>query len=283
MKKLLITGASGFLGSRIAVYYKNKYEVFTPSHKELDITNRDSVFEKLQSINPDYIIHCAAVSDVAFCEKEPEKAWSINVDGSRNVAEAAKCIGATCILCSSDQVYFGSVLNEAHAEEEVLEPFNLYGKGKLAAEQECLEVNPNSILLRLSWMYDTNSTNEQEHGDFVRTLLQKIEEREVLSYPIHDMRGITYVGDVVQKLELAFALPGGVYNFGAPNDKSTYEMMIEVAEKLDWDIGKIERNEIAFLDNPRNITMSQKKINEHKIFFKTSAEGLIEQLAAWKQ
>ena len=279
MKKLLITGGSGFLGRRIADYYENKYEVFAPSHNEMDITNRENVIEKIQSITPDCIIHCAAISDVAFCEKEPERAWKINVDGSRNIAEAAKDIAATCILCSSDQVYYGSTWNKAHDEDEVLEPCNLYGKGKLAAEQKCLEVNPFSILLRLSWMYDTKSMNEQEHGDFARTVLQKLEMKEMLSYPIYDRRGITYVRDVVQNLELAFSLPGGVYNFGAPNDKNTYDMMIEVAKKFGWDTEKIERNENAFLDNPRNMTMSQKKINEHGIYFKTTAEGLMEQLS----
>lgn len=282
MKKLLITGASGFFGSRIMEYYKDKYEVFTPSHKEMDITNRDSVFEKLQSITPDYIIHCAAISDVALCEKEPERAWEINVDGSRNIAEAAKYIGATCILCSSDQVYFGSALNKTHTEDEVLEPFNLYGKGKLEAEQACLEVNPDSVLLRLSWMYDIKTMNEQEHGDFARTLLQKMETQEPISYPIHDRRGITYVGDVVKNMERAFELPGGVYNFGAPNDKNTYDTVIAVFEKLGWDTAKVCINEKAFLDNQRNITMCQKKINEQGIYFKTTAEGLVEQLISIK-
>ena len=72
MKKLLVTGASGFLGSRIVNFYKDKYEVYAPTHKEMDITDEVSVNYVLSGYRPDVVIHCAAISDVAMCEKEKE-------------------------------------------------------------------------------------------------------------------------------------------------------------------------------------------------------------------
>ena len=60
MKKLLITGATGFVGSRAAAYYQNKYEVYTPTHEEMDITDPVSVRQFFEQIKPDYVIHCAA-------------------------------------------------------------------------------------------------------------------------------------------------------------------------------------------------------------------------------
>lgn len=275
MKKILITGASGFLGSRIVEYYKNKYEIIAPRHGEMDITNEESVMQVFKEHKPDIVIHCAAISDVGRCEKEPEFSWKINVDGSVNMAKAAAKLNAKCILCSSDQVYFGSSVKEAHKEEEELEPCNVYGRQKLTAEEKCLEVNQDSVLLRLSWMYDDRTLNEGEHGDFMRTLLQSMAQGSKLCYPIHDVRGITDVNEVIKNMEMTFALPGGVYNFGAPNDKNTYDTVYEVFTKLGLDVTRIDKNLEAFQANPRNLSMNQIKLNAYGISFQDTACGIM--------
>lgn len=274
MKKLLITGATGFLGSRMAAYYKEKYEVFTPKHSEMDITDAASVENVLSEYMPEVIVHCAAISDVGRCEREPEQSWKINVTGSVNLAKTAAKIGAKCIICSSDQVYFGSKAEGAHREDEVLKPFNLYGREKLAAEQECLKCNPDCVLLRLSWMYDTKTLNAGEHGDFMRTFLSKLNTGEVLSYPVYDVRGISDVNEVIRNIEKTFGISGGVYNFGSPNEKNMYETMVEVFGNLGLDTGRLQRNEQAFRDNPRNISMCQKKLEGCGIVFSSTVDNL---------
>ena len=278
MKKLLVTGASGFLGSRIVNFYKDKYEVYAPTHKEMDITDEVSVNRVLSGYRPDVVIHCAAISDVGLCEKESERAWNINVNGSIHIAKASRQIHAKCILCSSDQVYFGSLVKEAHKEEEQLQPVNLYGIGKLKAEQECQKVNPDCVLLRLSWMYDVKTVNEKEHSDFFRSLLLQMKGTEQLSFPIYDKRGITDVNEVIQNLEKTFEIAGGVYNFGSSNDKSTFDMIYEVFCKVGLDTNKLHKNEIAFQVNPRNITMCQQKIEKAGIFFSTTEEGILKNI-----
>ncbi len=278
MKKLLVTGASGFLGSRIVNFYKEKYEVYVPTHKEMDITDEWNVNYVLSQYNPDIVIHCAAISDVGLCEKEPEKCWNINVNGSINIAKASKQIHAKCILCSSDQVYFGSSVKEAHKEDEELQPFNLYAQGKLKAEQECQKVNPDCVLLRLSWMYDVKTLKEGEHSDFLRNLLLQMQGTEQLKFPIYDKRGITDINEVVRNLEKTFTLEGGVYNFGSPNEKNTFDMMQEVFQKLGLNINKLNKNEEAFRNNPRNITMCQQKVNECGIVFSSTEDGLLKNL-----
>lgn len=282
MKKILLTGATGFLGNRIIDYYKAGYDIYTPSHDVMDITDRDSVYVVIKEFKPDIVLHCAAVSDVGACEREPEISGKINVDGSRNVAECAGTVGAKCLLCSSDQIYFGSKISGPHKESEALVPFNTYGRQKLKAEEECLRVNPESVLLRLSWMYDVVSGQEKK-SDFARTLLNKIQDAdEILSYPIHDVRGITYVGEVVRNLEKAVNLPGGVYNFGAPNEQNTYETVRELFLAIGWDTDRLQKNETAFLDNPRDISMDQKKINDGGIWFTETQESLIRILSTVK-
>lgn len=278
MKKLLVTGASGFLGSRIAAYYRGKYEIDAPSHGELDLIHREETIRSVMARRPDFIVHCAAVSDVGRCEREPERSWKINVEGSANLAEAARNTGAKCLLCSSDQVYFGSPAKGPHREEETLSPCNQYGRQKLRAEEDCLGVNPDCVLLRLSWMYDIRTVNRGEHGDFFRTLLAKIESSEPLRFPVQDVRGITDVSEVVRNLEGAFSLGGGIYNFGSPCEKNTYETMVEIFEKLRWDTARLQADREAFLDNPRDISMSQDKLNGNGIFFPKTADSLAEHL-----
>lgn len=68
-KRMLVTGGSGFLGSRIMSFYRDRYEVYTPTHGEMDITDRESVDRAFQRIHPDYVVHCAAISDVGACER----------------------------------------------------------------------------------------------------------------------------------------------------------------------------------------------------------------------
>lgn len=274
MRKILVTGATGFLGSRILDFYSNKYDICAPTHNEMDITNEDNVFSVFDKYKPDIVVHCAAVSNVGLCEKEPEKSYKINVDGSTIIAKVSRKYQAKCIICSSDQVYFGSAMEGAHSEEEKLQPFNLYGQEKLKAEQECLNINPDCVLLRLSWMYDVRAIREGEHGDFFRNLLPQIRGTDELSFPIYDKRGITDVNEVVENLEKTFQIAGGVYNFGAPNDKDTYHTIYEVFSNVGLDVSRLRKNQEAFKDNPRNICMSQDKIEKCGISFSTTVNGL---------
>lgn len=274
-KRLLVTGASGFLGSRIVKFYSGKYDVLAPGHSEMDITDKENVYAVFQDFKPHFVIHSAAVSDVGMCEREPEKSWKINVDGSRNIAAASAEFRAKCLQCSSDQVYFGSSVKGPHREDEIVSPANIYGREKKKAEEECLALDPECVMLRLSWLYDTHTINKQEHGDFFRTLLSKLQNPEKLSYPVYDVRGITDVNEVLCNLEKALELKGGVYNFGSPNDQNTYETALAMFTELGWDAGRLEKNEEAFASNPRNLSMSPAKLSQSGISFLPTLEALI--------
>ncbi|MCI9421676.1 MAG: NAD(P)-dependent oxidoreductase [Dorea sp.] len=275
MKKLLVTGASGFLGRRIAEFYSEKYELYTPGHKEMDITDREKVSAVFHDFKPNFVIHSAAVSDVGMCERDPEGSWRINVDGSRNIATASAELHAKCIICSSDQIYFGSQISGPHREDEEVNPLNVYGREKKKAEEVCLAENPECVLLRLSWMYDTITKQECEHGDFFRTLILSLETSKDLYYPVNDVRGITDVNEVIRNLEKAWELKGGSYNFGSPNNRNTYEMVFAMFSELGWDTGRIKRNEDAFATAPRDISMNLEKINHNGIVFTSTLDSLV--------
>lgn len=280
MKRLLVTGASGFMGGRVVDFYREKYEICAPGHGELDITDEAGVIARLRDWRPDYVVHCAAISDIGQCDREPERSWKINVDGAVNLARASALVGAKCLLCSSDQVYAGSGVRGPHLETEAVVPGNLYGREKLAAEGLCMEANPDSVHLRLSWMYDARTLNPGEHGDFLRTLLPKVGTAEKLHYPVNDIRGITDVNRVAGNLEAAFSLKGGVYNFGAPGRKAMFYMVHSLFERLGWDTGQLVKEGEAGEENPRDLTMSQEKLNAGGIFFEDTEERLLAVLAA---
>ncbi len=266
---MLITGATGFLGSRVALYYKDKYEVLAPSHSEMDITDESSVRAYFKEKKPDFVIHCAAISDVGRCEREPEFSWSINVVGTENVVKAAKWIAAKCVCCSSDQVYFGSKEIDVHKENETIEPANVYGKEKAYAEKSCLAIDTDSVHLRLSWMYDAE---DEKRMDFIKQLRACLYEEKETFFSAKDKRGITDVWEVVRNMEFALELPGGIYNFGAPNDKTTYEMVMDICQKMGCDSSFVREMENA---NFRNLTMEQEKINQFGISFSDTEDRVL--------
>ena len=152
MKKILITGSSGFLGSRLALYYKDKYELLLPPHSELNVCREDAVMAYMEEFRPDIVVHCAALSNTWYCEQHPEDSHRVNVQGTVKLAKACKRIGAKLIFMSSDQVYNGTPLLGPLKEHVELQPVNVYGQHKLEAEQRAQRNLPSSVGLRLTWM-----------------------------------------------------------------------------------------------------------------------------------
>lgn len=277
MKQVLITGGTGFLGRRAAAHFKALgFRVLTPSHGELDIVEESSVQKWFREHKPEAVIHTAAISDTGLCQQKPEWSQKVNVDGCVHLAKACKDIGAKLVLCSSDQVYSGSPLPGPHRETETVTPNNVYGNQKLQAEVKCLEILPETVCLRLSWMYSRDSF-PGEHGHFLTTLRAALEDASLpLTWPVHDRRGITDAEAVVENLPKALNLPGGVYNFGSENTVSTYETVKELLTRLGKTaaLARLTPNEAAFTDHPRDISMDTGKLREAGIFFPTTAEGL---------
>ena len=275
--KLLVTGGSGFLGRRTAAFFATLgWQVFTPTHKESDITDLSALRDWFGRNTPDVVIHTAAVSDTMLCQQKPEWSEAVNVTGCVNLAKICKQTGAKLVMCSSDQVYFGSVVTTAHRENETLSPGNVYGSQKLRAEQNCLAILPETVCLRLSWMYARESF-PGEHGHFLTTLKAALaDDGKALLFPIHDRRGITDAEYVVKNLPAAIKLPGGVFNFGSENDCDTYTTMKNLFEEIGKGsyLRRLQANEEAFSDNPRNLTMDLAKLNAAGITFPTTKEGL---------
>lgn len=96
--KILITGSSGFLGSRVTHFLKGKYDLLLPTHNELNISHEDAVKAYILEHRPEAVIHCAALSNTWYCEQHPEESHRVNVQGTVRIAKACKLAGAKLLF-----------------------------------------------------------------------------------------------------------------------------------------------------------------------------------------
>ena len=135
MKKILVTGAGGFVGSRVMQQWAGHYELCTFPKGFLATAGEDAVRQAVLQQRPDVILHTAAISDTGYCAGHPEQAYRANVELSVWLARAAAEIGAKLVAFSSDQVYAGVEQSGPLPETIPLKPANVYGQGKLEMEQ----------------------------------------------------------------------------------------------------------------------------------------------------
>lgn len=289
MKKILITGSSGFLGSRLAYYLKEKYELLLPSHAELNVSREEAVRAYMEEHRPDVVIHCAALSNTWYCEQHREESHKVNVQGTVRIAKACKLTGAKLVFMSSDQVYNATPLPGLLKEDDVLQPVNIYGQHKLECEQRAQWNLPESVGLRLTWMYDLPDSHMKLNSrsalgtlrsskNILVNLQKAYDEGTTIKAAIHEYRGVTYVWDVVKNIEKAISLPGGIYNFGSGNTLNSFELHLKAANLMglkqpeDWIVPDNER----FCEQPGNLTMDCSLINEYGIHFPDSVHGIEE-------
>lgn len=300
MKKILVTGGSGFLGSRVCLYYtqmrKKDMEILAPSHKEMDITQAAQVKEYLLEHKPDAVFHCGGISDTEYVRTHPKESAVINVEGTYNLALLTGSMGIPLIFTSSDYVYQGkTIAGESYDRtvdafrEEDAETEHEYGRQKLEAERVCFAYNPLSKALRLTWMYDLPKDSMAAFDgkkpdlagmllplkqNLLTNLLKARKEKQPISFACHEYRGVTNVWDVVKNLEKALQLPTGSYNFGCTNFLPTIQVARKAAKWLGVSEELVLEDEKRYADRPRNISMSIEKLKNYGIDFGSTLEGL---------
>ena len=243
MRKVLVSGAGGFVGARIMTQLADHYTLCAFPKGMLAAADEAAVAELVRREQPDVILHTAAISDTGYSEQHPAESYRANVELPLWIAQVARQTGAKLVSFSSDQVYAGLDAVELFTEDRPLSPANVYGRHKLEAEQRVLDALPDAVLLRATWMYDLPGYGLPIRGNFLLNLLTAAMRQETLRFSGSDYRGITYVREAVERLSDAMELPGGVYNFGSGNDCDMYATaeracallnMHPALEKADW-------------------------------------------------
>lgn len=158
--KFLITGANGQLGQELQKLLRERQLDFVAfDSKQLDITNRENVLSVFEQEKPDVVLHAAAYTKVDLAEDDGRALnWQVNVDGTKNVADATKVIGAKLVAVSTDYVFEGTSNDEYH-ETDAVNPQNAYGRAKLAGELAVIESGVAAYIVRTSWVFGEFGNN----------------------------------------------------------------------------------------------------------------------------
>lgn len=215
MNKVLITGASGQLGSELKLLSDKQQNIqFTHTdYEELDITNIDAVNQFIKTHNPIFVINCAAYTAVDKAENEPEKAELLNALAVKNLAEACHSNNSYLIHISTDYVFDGCSYRP-YRENDQTSPTSTYGATKVKGEQYALAYE-RSIVIRTSWLYSSFGNN------FVKTMLKLGSERDELNVVFDQVGTPTFAADlayailqIVEKtLNNQKDFRGGIYHY----------------------------------------------------------------------
>jgi len=182
--KLLITGAGGLLGSKLCEQAAGKnYELYSlySQHKplhgtplQINISDKNALKKAFEEIKPEIVVHTAAFTDVDKCELEKERAWKVNVEGTRNLAELCKSHQVFLICISTDYIFDGK--KGLYKEEDAPNPINYYGLTKLKGEATVKNLLENYCIARTSVLY--GSTPAAGKTNFALWLLEKLKHNE---------------------------------------------------------------------------------------------------------
>ncbi len=168
--RVLVTGATGFLGVTLMERVPDFMTPIGASHSRAadlrwDITDPVSVSSTISSVRPDAIIHCAAMSLIGACTRDPEQAFAINADGAGYVATAAATARARLIALSTDNVFDGT--KGGYVEQDYRSPINAYGRSKAAGEDLVFAAHPTALIVRTSAMIGRNRSDRYPFSSFV--------------------------------------------------------------------------------------------------------------------
>ncbi len=229
MKKILVTGANGQLGrclnDLVTIKNNENLQFVFVDRNQFDVTDRNLIETFFFSNKIDFCVNCAAYTNVDLAETEVEKAFSINSDGPGFLAAECREQQSVFIHISTDYVFDGNS-QTPYLPGDRTNPINVYGKSKLAGEENALAQNPNSIIIRTSWLYSDYGKN------FYTTMKRLMTEREEISVVNDQIGKPTNANDLasyIYKLIENDSTEFGIHHFAGPEIMSWYEFALKIA------------------------------------------------------
>jgi len=204
--KIVVTGANGQLGKELSQWSNVSADIIGLSRDILEIKSLSACRQIFSLHSPDIVIHCAAYTAVDQAESESDEAFRVNAVGTRNVAIAAREIGAKLCYISTDYVFDGFGVTPYH-EYDITNPKTVYGMSKLAGERLVQTLHDRYYIVRTSWVYGKFGNN------FVNTMLKLAEEKSELKVVSDQLGSPTYTYDLAEFLiELVQTDYFGIYH-----------------------------------------------------------------------
>jgi len=278
--KIIVSGKNGQLGNELkdlSLSYP-QFEFYFFDRTELDIARAADINAVFDKIKPAYFINTAAYTAVDKAEAEQEQAYIINAEATGNIAKACKTHGAKLIHISTDYVFNGKG-DEPYKEDDATDPVNYYGYSKWMGEQLALQNNPQTIVIRTSWVYSIYGNN------FVKTMLRLMKERTDINVVNDQFGSPTYAKDLAAAImqiitQPATGLETGIYHFSNDGIISWYEFAeaIKAIKKLSCNIHPINTSQYPTpAKRPFYSAMSKEKIvNTFHIGLRPWRQGLEE-------
>lgn len=271
MDKLLVIGGSGLIGQKVMELGRSKYEVFGTynSHKlddpnmlKMDVAKRAETFEIVQKLKPDFIIDTHTLPNIDYCEKHTDEAWEVNVNGTRNIAEAAKEAGAKFAHISTDIVFDGSKAD--YTEDDKPNPVNYYAKTKWMGEVITQSTDPNSVIVRTSVVYGKGGIGKVP---FAIWLIGKLRNNEEVKSVTDQYNNPTLADQVAEAIMKLFEKDeAGIFHVTGKDCVNRYEFSKAVARtfalnsELIVPVTSAEFNQVA--RRPVKLQMNTSKIEK---------------------
>jgi dTDP-4-dehydrorhamnose reductase len=255
--KLLITGASGLYGSKLAQMALSRgMEVYSSDIQELtvygkfvkmDVSNRAMVKEVFEKIKPDAVVHAATLTDVDKCEMNQSLAWKINVEGTENIVQSAQDAGSHLIYISTDYVFSGKKGN--YTENDKPDPINYYGITKLKAEQLVRDLLPNYFIARPSVIY--GSTPAAGKVNFALWVIDQLRKPEKIRIVTDQWNTPTLNSNLAEMtLEVVERKLTGTFHLCGATRVSRFEFARQIADAFGLDTKYIEPVEASIFTWP---------------------------------
>jgi dTDP-4-dehydrorhamnose reductase len=237
MTKLLITGASGFLGWHLCQLAQQEWEIYGTYHThfleipgiqmmKVNLTDFQELKRIFNDINPAAVIHTAAHSQPNFCQTHPQESHAVNVTASNNIAGLCADYAIPCVFTSTDQVFDG--LNPPYSETATVCPVNIYGEQKVMAEIGMLERYPMTAVCRMPLLFGMATPIAKS---FMQPFIQTLQEGKELSLFVDEFRTPASGTTAAKGLLLALEKVNGIIHLGGKERISRYnfgQLLIEV-------------------------------------------------------